>query len=94
MTMKRSNQQSSVQLLSLEEIERNFKAIKPEEYAVSGLLGGGRGGSASGLLGKGGSASGLLGGGGKGASASGLLGGRGGTGASASGLLGSRGVGG
>jgi hypothetical protein len=87
MSQKRSHQQSSVQLLSLEEIERNFKAIEPEEYAVSGLLGGrgGAGASASGLLGSrggaGGSAGGLLGGrGGTGASASGLLGGRGGTG--------------
>jgi hypothetical protein len=51
MSQKRSNQQSSVQLLPLEEIERNFKAIEPEEYTVSGLLGSGRGGSASGLLG-------------------------------------------
>jgi hypothetical protein len=50
MSQKRSHQQSSVQLLSLEEIERNFRAIEPEEYAVSGLLGSGRGGSASGLL--------------------------------------------
>jgi hypothetical protein len=53
MSQKRSNQQSSVQLLPLEEIERNFKAIEPEEYAVNGLLGSGRGTgvSASGLLG-------------------------------------------
>jgi hypothetical protein len=52
MSQKRSRQQSSVQLLPLEEIERNFKAIEPEEYAVSGLLGGrGQGASASGLLG-------------------------------------------
>jgi hypothetical protein len=81
MTMKRSNQQSSVRLLSLEEIERNFQAIESEVDAVSGLLGGrGAGASASGLLGgrgQGGSASGLLGGRGQGASASGLLGGRG-----------------
>jgi hypothetical protein len=71
MEMNRSNQQSSVQLLSLEEIERNFKAIELEESAVSGLLGRGAGASASGLLGSRG---------GVGASASGLLGGRGGTG--------------
>jgi hypothetical protein len=68
MTMKRSNQQSSVQLLSLEEIERNFKAIEPEVSAVSGLLG---------SRGAGASASGLLGSRGQGASASGLLAGRG-----------------
>lgn len=52
MTMKRSNQQSSVRLLSLEEIERNFQAIESEIDAVSGLLGSrGVGASASGLLG-------------------------------------------
>jgi hypothetical protein len=51
MTMKRSNQKSSIQLLSLEEIERNFQAIELEVSAASGLLGRGAGGSASGLLG-------------------------------------------